>query len=85
MSRAILLPISIIKNIATPFPCAADKNSSRVPFRAPADKEISSRVPRYQNSRKAGGFCSFSVKSPNIGGDLVGVDVSLLLSLRQRK
>ena len=30
----------------------------------------SSRVPRYQNSRKVGGFCSFSVKFFHIGKDL---------------
>jgi len=30
-------------------------------------------------------FPRFSVKSPNIGGDLVGVDVFLLLFLRQKK
>ena len=44
-----------------------------------------SRVPRYQNPQEVVGFCDFLVKSPNIGGDLVGVDVSLLLSSRQRK
>ena len=37
-----------------------------------------SRVPAYQNSRKAGGFCSFSVKPSNIGEGLVRVDVSLV-------
>ena len=44
-----------------------------------------SRVPRYQNIKFFGGFCEKFFKSPNIGGDLEGVDVSLLLSLRQRK
>ena len=50
-----------------------------------ADKVILSRVPRYQNSQEVVGFCDFLVKPSNIGEGLVRVDVSLLLSLRQRK
>ncbi len=53
-------------------------------FCAVADKK-SSRVPRYQNGRKSSVSAIFCVKPPNIGGGLEGVDVSLLLSLRQRK
>ena len=36
---------------------------------APADKK-SSRVPRYQNPRKAVGFCSFSVKPLTMWGEV---------------
>ena len=51
---------------------------------APADKKTS-RVPRYQNGEKLSGTAIFRVKSPHIGGDLERVDVSFVLSLRQRK
>ena len=53
-------------------------------FCAVAEKN-SSRVPRYQNGRKSSVSAIFCVKPPNIGGGLEGGDVSLLLSLRQRK
>ncbi len=42
-------------------------------------------VPRYQNLEKIVGFCDFLFKPSHIGEGLVRVDVSLLLSLRQRK
>ena len=61
----------------------ADKRY-RVLLSAPADKKTS-RVPRYQNGEKLSGTAIFRVKSPHIGGDLERVDVSFVLSLRQRK
>ena len=38
--------------------------------------KMSSRVPRYQNVQKIGGFCNLLFKSSHIGEDLEGVDVS---------
>jgi hypothetical protein len=43
-------------------------------MRLPIKKQ--SVVPRYQNIEKVGGFCNFLFKLPNIGGSLLGVDVS---------
>ena len=39
-------------------------------MRQPSKK--SSRVPRYQKGRRIDGFCNPSVKTPHIGGGLVG-------------
>ena len=74
----------------------ADKNLKRFFVAQPI--KISSRVPAYQNLEKIVGFCDFLFKPSHIGAlelcslvtigtqeGLVGVDVSLLLSLRQRK
>ena len=51
-------------------------------MRQPSKK--SSRVPRYQKGRRIDGFCNSSVKTPHIGGGLVGGGCLLVRSLRQR-
>jgi hypothetical protein len=49
------------KIIACPFNAVADKKIIACPFNAVADKKTS-RVPRYQKTKKIGGFCDFLFK-----------------------
>ena len=39
----------------------------------------------YRSLKIIGGYCDYFFKPPNIGGGLEGVDVFLLLFLRQKK
>ncbi len=46
---------------------------------------MSSRVPRYQNDQKIGGFCNLLFKPPHIGGGLEEVDASLVRFFAPKK
>ena len=80
------LYIRVLVWLAKPVPYGR----AMVVYRLPPEFERSelgnsSRVPRYQKGRRISGLCNSSVKSSHIGEDLDGVDVFLLLFLRQKK
>ena len=61
--------------VLRPSPILGASTPASLPFKAVALKNHRV-VPRYQNIKFFGGLCGKFFKPPNIGGGLVGVDVS---------